>query len=117
MLTVNLDRSKAARYGLSVSDVQNALATAVGGTEAGAVFEGDRRFNIVVRLPEDSRNNLEAMKRLLVALPRIEGGPTHQTLSLWARSRPSTLHRGRIKSVVRAASVALSCQRMYGVAT
>lgn len=73
MLTVNIDREKTARYGLNIADVQDTLATAVGGREAGTMFEGDRRFDIVVRLPENLRSDLEAIKRLPVALPKGEG--------------------------------------------
>jgi cobalt-zinc-cadmium resistance protein CzcA len=72
MLTVQIDRDKTARYGLNVGDVQEAVATAIGGKEAGTMFEGDRRFDIVVRLPENLRNDLEAMKRLPISLPRAD---------------------------------------------
>ena len=68
MLTVDIDREKAARYGLNVGDVQETLATAVGGQEAGTLFEGDRRFDIVVRLPEGIRTDLEAVRRLPIPL-------------------------------------------------
>jgi cobalt-zinc-cadmium resistance protein CzcA len=82
MLTVNIDRQKAARYGLNVGDIQDTVATAIGGREAGTLFEGDRRFDILVRLPESLRNDLEGMKRLPIALPRATGtggseGRTH----------------------------------------
>ncbi|WP_027867473.1 CusA/CzcA family heavy metal efflux RND transporter [Massilia alkalitolerans] len=83
-LTVNIDRGKASRYGLDISDVQKAVATAVGGTEAGTVFEGDRQFDIVVRLPEGTRNDLETMRRLPIALPGSEqstSGPRFIPLS------------------------------------
>ena len=73
MLTVNIDRARAARYGLSLADVQDTLAIAVGGREAGTYFQGDRRFDIVVRLPESVRENLAALRKLPVALPRQEG--------------------------------------------
>jgi cobalt-zinc-cadmium resistance protein CzcA len=69
MLTVNIDRDKAARYGLNIAAVQQAVSTAIGGQEAGTVFEGDRRFDIVVRLPESIRSDPEAMKRLPIQLP------------------------------------------------
>jgi len=72
MLSVNIDREKAARYGLNIADVQDTLATAVGGKAAGTMFEGDRRFDIVVRLPENLRGNLEAIRRLPIALPGTE---------------------------------------------
>ncbi|OJX35463.1 MAG: cation transporter [Burkholderiales bacterium 68-12] len=79
MLTVNIDRQKSARYGLNVADIQDAVATAIGGREAGTLFEGDRRFDILVRLPESLRNNLESMKRLPIPLPRGSGGVEGRT--------------------------------------
>jgi heavy metal efflux system protein len=74
MLTVNIDRDKTSRYGLNVGDVQEAVATAIGGREAGTLFEGDRRFDILVRLPEYLRSDLEALKRLSIPLPRADSG-------------------------------------------
>ena len=69
VLTVTIDGEKTARYGLNVQDVQDTLAIAIGGLEAGTVFEGDRRFDILVRLPERLRSDLEAIRRLPIALP------------------------------------------------
>ncbi len=79
MLTVNIDRDKSSRYGLNMSDVQEAVAIAIGGKEAGTLYQGDRRFEITVRLPEPLRSDLEALKRLPIALPRIEGGSGRAT--------------------------------------
>ena len=69
MLTVQIDREKTARYGLNINDVQETLAIATGGREAGTVFEGDRRFDITVRLPETLRADLDALKRLPISRP------------------------------------------------
>ncbi len=69
MLTVNIDRDRTARYGLSMAAVQDTLAIAVGGREAGTFFQGDRRFDIVVRLPETVRANIAELRNLPVALP------------------------------------------------
>lgn len=69
MLTVVIDRQKLARYGLTMMEVQDVVAAAIGGSKAGTLFEGDRRFDIVVRLPEHLRGDIEAMKRLPVSLP------------------------------------------------
>jgi cobalt-zinc-cadmium resistance protein CzcA len=74
VLTVDIDRAKTARYGLNVGEVQETVATAIGGKQAGTMFEGDRRFDIVVRLPDALRDDLEVMRRLPVALPRGVGG-------------------------------------------
>ncbi|WP_031436270.1 CusA/CzcA family heavy metal efflux RND transporter [Methylobacter tundripaludum] len=79
MLTVNIDREKTARYGLNIGDVQDAVATAIGGTEAGTLFQGDRRFDIIVRLPENLRNDLKAIKRLPISLPRTQFGDGRTT--------------------------------------
>ena len=83
MLTVNIDRSKATRYGLNMTDVQDAVATAIGGREAGTFFQGDRRFQMLVRLPDAQRENMEALRRLPVPLPRgsAEGRVTYVPLS------------------------------------
>ena len=72
VLQVRVDRSAIARYGLNVADVQDILAIAVGGQEAGLVFEGDRRFPIVVRLPEHLRQNLDLLRTLPIPLPPHE---------------------------------------------
>ena len=82
MLTVTIDRAMTARYGLNVSDVQESLATALGGKEAGTMFEGDRRFDIVVRLPEGLREDLDAVSRLPIAVRNgSEGGQGYIPLS------------------------------------
>ncbi len=69
LLTVNLNREEMARLGLSVNDVQDIVEVAIGGKAVGQVFEGDRRFDIVVRLPEYLRTNVELLSRLPVPLP------------------------------------------------
>ncbi len=68
MLTVNIDRAAASRYALNMADIQQTVATAMGGTEAGTFFQGDRRFDILVRLPETVRGDIEALRRLPIAL-------------------------------------------------
>jgi cobalt-zinc-cadmium resistance protein CzcA len=72
MLTINVDRAKIARYGVNVADVQDTVAAALGGQTAGTLFQGDRRFSIVVRLPDALRENIDAIRRLPIALPRGE---------------------------------------------
>jgi cobalt-zinc-cadmium resistance protein CzcA len=69
MLTVHLDREALARYGLPATDVQELISTALGGTTVGQIFEGDRRFDLVVRLPENLRTDLAALHDLPIPLP------------------------------------------------
>ena len=70
VLSVLPDRAALARYGLAMADLQQTVAIALGGEVAGQVFEGDRRFDIVVRLPEALRTNLDGLAALPVPLPR-----------------------------------------------
>jgi len=69
VLSVQPNREALARYGLSMADVQEVVSTSVGGHVAGQIFEGDRRFDIVVRLPDDLRDNVKAIGRLPIPLP------------------------------------------------
>ncbi|WP_321904913.1 efflux RND transporter permease subunit, partial [Burkholderia cenocepacia] len=56
------------------ADLQDSVAAAVGGQKAGTLFQGDRRFDIVVRLPDELRTDIEAIKRLPIALPAPTAG-------------------------------------------
>ena len=75
MLDFVLDREALARHGLSAADVQEVIAAAVGGWKTGQVFEGDRRFDLVVRLPERLRGDLDQLADLPIPLP--EGHDDH----------------------------------------
>lgn len=68
VLDIDIDRASASRLGLSVSDIQDVVAAAIGGTEVGTVYRGDRRFQIVVRLPERVRVDLETLRRLPIPI-------------------------------------------------
>ncbi|MBI2735893.1 MAG: CusA/CzcA family heavy metal efflux RND transporter [Rhodospirillales bacterium] len=69
MLTVKPNRAALARYGISLAELQEVVEIAVGGKEAGLVFEGDRRFDIVMRLPEHLRVDLDALSSLPIPVP------------------------------------------------
>ncbi|MCM2380101.1 CusA/CzcA family heavy metal efflux RND transporter [Pseudomonas marginalis] len=74
VLTINIDRDKAARFGLNVGDVQDTIAVAVGGRQAGTLYEGDRRFDMVVRLSDALRTDIDGLSRLLVPVPGNASG-------------------------------------------
>lgn len=76
VLTINVDREKAARFGLNIGAVQDAVAIAVGGRQAGTLYEGDRRFDIIVRLPEELRTDVAALSDLLIPLNGQASGDT-----------------------------------------
>jgi heavy metal efflux system protein len=71
VLTINIDRDKAARFGLNVGDVQDTIAVAVGGRQAGTMYEGDRRFDMVVRLSDALRTDIDGLSRLLIPIPAL----------------------------------------------
>jgi cobalt-zinc-cadmium resistance protein CzcA len=81
-LEIKIDKAEIARRGLSVSAVQNVIGAAIGGQDAGFVFEGDRRFQIVVRLPDAMRGDIEWLKHLPVSLPGTGEGPGLSTIPL-----------------------------------
>ena len=75
-LAVDIDRGAVARYGLDLTDVQDVVRTALGGAPAGELFEGDRRFPIVVRLPQKSRGDIASLEWLPIPVHggRHDGG-------------------------------------------
>ena len=75
VLQITPDRAALARYGLNVGDVQDVVSISLGGRTAGQIFDGDRRFDIVVRLPEDLRRDVDRIGRLRVPLPLSGQGP------------------------------------------
>ena len=75
LMVITPDRAALARYGLSVADIQDTVAAAMGGASAGQLFDGDRRFDIVVRLPETQRQDPKALASLPIPLPTGLGRP------------------------------------------
>lgn len=86
VLDIQLDRAAIARYGLNASDVLDVIAIAVGGRDVGLVFEGDRRFAIVVRLSDTERQDLAALGNLPILLPRMA---TETAMDGHTNDRPS----------------------------
>lgn len=80
ILTVNIDRQKIARLGVNVSQVQDAISTAMNGKETGTVFQGDRRFDIVVRLPDALRTDMDSFKRLPIKIANNSNIPVYLQL-------------------------------------
>jgi len=93
MLTVPPDRERLARYGLNVGDVQATLATAVGGRNAGQIFEGDRRFDVVVRLDDDKRQDIGTLRRLPVMAPDGTGLPLMEVADVEIVVAPNQISR------------------------
>lgn len=93
MLSVVPNRTASARYGLNVADLQEVVATAIGGDVAGLIYEGDRRFNLVVRLPEHLRTDIRALNNLPVSLP--DGGyvPLSEVATVELAPAPNQISR------------------------
>ena len=93
ILTVEPNRIQLARYGLEVSNVQDAVSAALGGKEAGLIYEGDARYPLEVRLPEGLRTDPEALNRL--PLSRKGGGyiPLAEVASLKTTEGPNQISR------------------------
>lgn len=68
-MTVDYNRTRIAQYGLNISDINDIVALAFAGTTVGNVFEGERRFDLVVRLEEKFRNDIDDLRNLQVPLP------------------------------------------------
>lgn len=81
-LRVIVNRQAASRYGLNVEDVQNVLSGAVGGVEAGQIFEGIRRFDITVKYSAENRDSLEAIKRIVIQTPQGQLVPLSQVATI-----------------------------------
>jgi cobalt-zinc-cadmium resistance protein CzcA len=75
VLQITPDRAALARLGLNIGDIQQVVSASYGGAVAGQVFEGDRRFDIIVRLPEAVRRDVDAIGRLRIPLPAGGEGP------------------------------------------
>lgn len=82
ILTVNIDREKIARLGVNIAEVQEAITIAINGKQAGTLFQGDRRFDIVVRLPENLRVDMAAFKQIPIRLPAISDNAKANYLQL-----------------------------------
>jgi heavy metal efflux system protein len=104
VLSVMPRREALARFGLAVADVQGVVATALGGRESGSVFEGDARYDIVVRLPEARRDDLRALERLPIPLPAGGQVPLGEVAELSIAPGPNQVSRedGKRRIVVTA---------------
>jgi cobalt-zinc-cadmium resistance protein CzcA len=104
ILSVEANRLALYRYGLNVAAVQNVLATATGGELAGLIFEGDKRFSIIVRVTEKIRNDLRALERLPIPLPQGGYVPLNEVATLNLAPGPNQISRenGKRRLVVSA---------------
>ncbi len=91
LLTLEPDRAALANYGLNPGQLQDTVAIAVGGREAGQLFEGDRRFDIVVRLPDALREDPRALSELPIALGEGAQADESSGVATWQTGAPRTV--------------------------
>ena len=92
-IQVEYNRDRLAQYGLSIEEVNRVLRTAFAGSQAGVVFDEEKRFGMVVRLDKDYRQNLDDVKNLSVALPNGGQIPFEQIASIEIKSGPAQVSR------------------------
>ncbi len=104
MLSVIPDRVSLSRYGINVSDVQQVIKTAIGGQGAGTIYEGDRRFEIMIRLDESLRRDLKRLSELPVPLNDGSYVPLSEVAELILAPAPNQVSRenGKRRVVVTA---------------
>jgi cobalt-zinc-cadmium resistance protein CzcA len=92
-LTIEPDRAKIAQYGLNVDDINSLIGTAIGGAPATQVIQGERLFDLVVRLQEPYRENMEAIKNILIATPDGQHLPLSQFADIKVSKGASFIYR------------------------
>ena len=103
-LSVIPNRTALGRYGLNVAELQDWVSAAIGGESAGIIYEGDRRFELVVRLPETTRRDIDRLKFLPVPLPNGDYVPLEEVATLDISPAPAQISRenGKRRVVVTA---------------
>jgi cobalt-zinc-cadmium resistance protein CzcA len=92
-VVVAYDRDKIAQYGLTISDINSILKTAFAGNVAGVIFEGEKRFDMVVRLQRDLRENISSIENLYIPLPSGNKVPLNQVAKVALKEAPAQISR------------------------
>ena len=92
-LQIEIDRSKIARYGINVADIQQVVETAIGGKEATKVYEGQKVFGLAVRFPESARSDVSPIRQILIATPQGALIPLGQLAKVYVTEGPAQISR------------------------
>jgi Cu(I)/Ag(I) efflux system membrane protein CusA/SilA len=118
-LDIKIDRESVARYGINIGDVQDVIETAIGGQNIGTVIDGRQRFPIRVRYEREMRNNVEALKNLLVPTGASSGGggmsgeETGRQVAMGVSAEPEGSGPNRIRTLQPENSRAFTSKRAY----
>lgn len=96
-LTVDIDRQRIARYGINVADVQEIITTAIGGKPATHVYEGERRFQLILRFPEAYRNSVRAIGEIRVKAVSGAPIPLSDLATIEMREGPARISREQVR--------------------
>lgn len=92
-LNIDIDRDKIARYGINVADIQEIIEIAIGGKEATNILEGDKRFSVFLRFPEERRNSVETIGNILVKTSTGANVPLAQLARIYVSEGPVQVSR------------------------
>lgn len=104
-VTIKIDREKAARYGINVGEVADDIQTALNGETVSSVLEGSRSFDLSLRLQNESRNTVEAIREILVDAPALSAGvnskiPLRQVADIQVQDEPYSISRENVHRVI-----------------
>jgi cobalt-zinc-cadmium resistance protein CzcA len=97
---ITVDRDEAARYGINISDINQVIEVAVGGKIATQMVEGERKFNILVRLNEQARNNMSSLEKILINTPSGTKIPLSEVANIQASTGATTISRADSSRVI-----------------
>lgn len=92
-LNIRINRKEAARYGINIADIQNMIEAAIGGKSVGSIYDGDKRYDIVVRYLPEERNNLDAIKTIQIPSSSGELIPMGQLATISLIDGETNLYR------------------------
>jgi cobalt-zinc-cadmium resistance protein CzcA len=103
-LVIKYNRNKIAQYGLNIADVNRILNTAYAGGTTGVVYEGERKFDLVVRIPKNENTDIDALKALLIPTPNGNQIPLNEVAEITFKTAPSQISRdeGQRRIVIEA---------------
>ncbi|MES1945302.1 cobalt-zinc-cadmium resistance protein CzcA [Salinisphaera sp. PC39] len=106
VISIRPDRVALGRHGLDVRHLQDTVRTALGGTPVGEIYDGDRRFDLVVRLDEARRNDIDALERLPVTVPGGDPGyvPLREVAAIERTTGPNQISRENAKRYITVSS-------------
>ncbi|UOG74791.1 CusA/CzcA family heavy metal efflux RND transporter [Hymenobacter tibetensis] len=102
-IVVDLNRNRLAQFGLNIDDVNRTVQTAFAGQTAGQVFEQERRFDLVLRLRQDLRTDINSVRRLFIAAPGGQQVPLEQVATVELREGPNQIQRDDAKRYITVA--------------